>query len=88
MVGDQQGVGGLGSARLLTQAVQTLAVEGVDGVADGDSGAAEVAGDPGRAVAGGTGQQDLATAQRKSLGRTQASLQTLAFARAESANEQ
>jgi len=61
---------------LLVQAVETFDVEGMDGVADRNGGAAEVAGDQGGTMAGGTGQQDLATAQSKGIGGAQAGLQT------------
>src|SRR5262249_36051243 len=75
--GVQQRSGTVGPGGLLLQAGEALGVEGVDGIADGWGGAAEVAGDQGRAVAGGAGQQDLTAAQSESGGRAQARPQLL-----------
>jgi hypothetical protein len=52
-------LGVLGAAFLLAQAVGALLLEGADGVAYRADGAAELCGDPGRALPVGAGQQDL-----------------------------
>jgi hypothetical protein len=56
----QEGSGRVGSRGFLVQAGHPLAIEGVDGVADGAGGTAEIAGDLRGPQAVGTGQQDLA----------------------------
>src|SRR5262249_58231040 len=58
----------LGPARLGPQASQALGVEGVEGVADGGAGTAQVAGDERRGFARGAGPQELTTAEGKRLG--------------------
>src|SRR5262249_2143398 len=69
--------GAFGPGGLRLQTGEPFAPEGVEGVADRRGGAAEVAGNPGRALAGGAGQQDLTAAPGEGVGRAQAGAQLL-----------
>ena len=64
----EQGPCRVGPGGLLLEAVESLAGEGMDGVADGGGGTAELAGDGRRGRALGTGQQDLTTTDREGVG--------------------
>src|SRR5262249_1149919 len=77
VAGGEQGLGGLGPGGLFGQASQPRGVEGGNGVAYRASGAAQIRGNEPGPLAGGAGQEDLATAQGEGIGRTQAGLQLL-----------
>src|SRR5262249_58542094 len=64
----EQGPCRVGTGGLLLEAVQPLAGEGMEGVADGGGGTAELAGDGRRGRAPGTGQQDLTTTDSEGVG--------------------
>ena len=68
----EEGAGRVGPGGLLLEAGQSLAGEGVQGVADGAGGAAEIGGRSGRARRRGHGQKDLTATDREGVGGSRA----------------
>jgi len=86
LIKDRLGV--LGSAFLLVQAARPFRPEGMDGVADGADGAADLRGDPGRSLAVGAGQEDLSTPERERRATAEPGLECLTLRSGEFSNEQ